>query len=392
VQAIITLLIHGDLGSWNDNFKKGSEEKRHNYRWRKKMEINTCSECGVPEYIASEHVWLNDGLIAQRRDQRHVVVFMESDNLDPLFYGIEQIIGAPIDHIILAARRRAGRAYMDRMIPVEVKELLRKKEIELGPVIESIVFIGQVLGYGRFELVDYRYELDNEDYAIVRIEKPYSVIFGLGDPLAALEALTGYEGNFEFEEVSKDVYEIRAFRSSHSSAFKDRLIMKTYQHGEGDIALDGCPTCGAPLELSSYGWNVDTGIILGKDTGRRMAVFAPTVLDAILDELERELGEAIPEAAVEAQRRLTKTGIYNPEMMRDEGELRAQLALRGLGNLKQIELGKKGLRLRLANAAMHLLIVGLFQGMYEMIFELESKVRWEYSDEGDLEVEVTPRS
>jgi hypothetical protein len=354
------------------------------------MEINTCSECGVPEYIASEHVWLNNGLIAQRRDQRHIVVFIESDNLDPFFKGIEQIVGTPIDHIILTARRRAGRAYMDRMIPEEVKELLRKRELELGPVIESIVFIGQVLGYGQFELVDYRYEFDDNDYAVVRIEKPYSIIFGLGDPLAALEALTGYEGNFEFEEVSKDVYEIRAFRSNHPSVFKDRLRMKTFQHGEGDIAFASCATCGAPAGLSSYGWNVDNGIIVGKDTGRRMAFFAPTVLDAVLDELERELGEAIPEAAVEAQRRFTKTGIYNPEMMRDEGELRAQLALRGLGNLKQIELGKSGLRLRLENAAMHLMMVGLIQGLYEMAFGVESKVEWEFSDEGDLEVEVTP--
>jgi hypothetical protein len=355
------------------------------------MELNVCPECGVPAYIASEHVWLNDGLIAQRRDPRHVVVFAESDFLDPLFYGIEQIIGASIDHIILTARRRAGRAYMDRMIPAEVKEFLRKKELDFGPVIESIVFIGQVLGYGRFELVDYRYKFDDEDYAIVRIEKPYSVIFGLGDPLAALEAITGYEGDFEFKEVAKDAYEIKAFRSSHIAAFKGRLKMKTYEHGEGDIALDSCTTCGAPMGLSSYEWDLDSGIILGKDTGRRMAVFAPTVLDAILDELEKELGEAIPEAAIESQRRFTKTGIYVPERLRGKEDLRDQLALRGLGDLKQLDIGKKGLHIRLENTVMHLMMVGLIQGLYEMVFGVESRIEWELSDDDDLEVEVTPR-
>jgi hypothetical protein len=34
-------------------------------------------------------------------------VFMESDFLDPLFRGIEEIIGAPIAPIILTAPRRA---------------------------------------------------------------------------------------------------------------------------------------------------------------------------------------------------------------------------------------------------------------------------------------------
>jgi hypothetical protein len=279
---------------------------------------------------------------------------------------------------------------MDRMIPEEVKELLREKQIDFGPLIESVIFIGQVLGYGRFELLDYRYELDDQDYAVVRIEKPYSVIFSLCDPLAALESFTGYEGDFEFKEVSKDVYEIRVFRSRHSAALKGRLKMKTFEHGEGDIVLDACPTCGAPRGLSSYRWEVGSGIILGRDTGRRMAVFAPTVLDAILDELENELGEAIPEAAVEAQRRLAKKGICPPDELGDEGGLRDRIALRGLGNLKHFEMGERGLSLRLENAVMHLVMVGMIQGLYEAAFEVESKVAWEFSDGEVLEIEVTP--
>jgi len=355
-------------------------------------DVQVCPECGVPEYITSEHVWLNDGLIAQRRDQRHIVVFTESDNLDPLFRGIEEIIGASIDRIVLTARRRAGRAYMNRMIPAEVKELLQKKQLGLGPLIETIVFVGQVLGYGRFELVDYRYELDDDDYAIVRIEKPYSLVFGLGDPVAALEAITGYEGDFEFEETSKDVYDVKFFKSSHPSMFKDRLKMKTYSHVEGDIELERCTNCEAPEGLSHYHWDTNTGIVLSKDTGRRMAVFAPTVLDAIFEELEKELGEAIPEAVVEAERRFVKTGIFSPDEMRGEGGLRKQLALRGLGNLRRFDMRKKGLSLRLDNAVMHLILVGFFQGIYEKAFGVDSNVEWEVSDDTGLEVEVTPRS
>jgi hypothetical protein len=106
------------------------------------MEISTCAECGIPSYITSEHVWLSNGLIAQRRDQRHVVSFLESDNLDLLFQGIEQIIGISIEHIILDTRRRASRAYMASMIPAEVRELLQRKELDPGPVIEIIISIG----------------------------------------------------------------------------------------------------------------------------------------------------------------------------------------------------------------------------------------------------------
>jgi hypothetical protein len=356
------------------------------------MEINTCPACKVPEYITIEHVWINSGLIAQKRDRRHVVAFIESDNLDSLFRGIEQIIGISIDKIVMTARRRASRAYMDRIIPKEVKELLRKGELDLGFVINSIVIIGQVLGYGHFELVDYRYEQDEDDYAVIRVEKPYSVVFGLCDPIAALEAVTGYEVSFDFEEISKDTYEISAFRSSHPTAFKDRLIMKSYRYREGDIVLDACATCGAPSLLSSYEWDLDKGIILSADKRRRMAFFAPNVLDVVLDELEKELGEIIPNAVIEAQRRFTKTGIYNVDDVRDADSLRTQLALRGLGNLRQFDMDEKGASLRLDNAAIHLIMVGLIQGIYEMVFGVESRVEWELTGEGNLEISVIPGS
>jgi hypothetical protein len=356
------------------------------------MEISTCPECGVPSYVTSEHVWLSDGLIALRRDQGHGVTFIESDNLDPLFKGIEHIIGVPVDHIIQTARSNANRAYIARMIPADVRELLRSKELEPGIIVEPITSIGRLYGYGRFEWVNYRWEFDDDDYAIVRVENPYSVSFGLVDPVGVLEAITGYEASYEFEQVSKDVYEVRVFRSGHSPVLEERLIMRTYNHSEGDIALDSCANCGAPVELSSYRWDLDHGIIRGREIGRRMAFIVPAVLDVVLDELEKELGEAIPQAVVESQRRFTRSGIYTLGDMRDEDTLRTQLALRGLGALKSFDIGKKGLHLRLDNAVMHLIMVGLIQGLYELAFGMESKVEWDFSDEGNLEVEVTPRS
>jgi hypothetical protein len=39
---------------------------------------------------------------------------------------------------------------------------------------------------------------------------------------------------------------------------------------------------------------------------------------------------------------------------------------------------------------MHLLVVGLVQGIFEMAFDVNSYVEWELSEEGDLTVEVTP--
>jgi hypothetical protein len=352
--------------------------------------VNTCPECGVPEYITSEHLWQESGFIVQKRDQRHILTFIENDNLNALFRGVEDIVGTSIERIILATRRRAGRAYMDRIIPKQVRELVQKKELELRPLVAAFFAIGHVLGYGRFELVDYRYEQDDDDYFVIRVEKPYSILLGSVDPAAAIEVLIGGELGFTYEEVSHDVYDIRVFRENHpEEEYKGRLMMKPYQPGGGDIALRSCPACGGPHALSYYRWDLEDGLINNKYHGRRMVFFAPTVLDAVFGELERELGESIPAVVIEAQRRFA-LDFYTPDDVVSEAGFRTALALRGMGNLRRLNIERSGLDMRLDNAVMHLLVVGLFQGFYEIAYGVGSTVEWQISDAGDLQVEVSP--
>jgi len=351
--------------------------------------VNTCPECGVPEYITTEHLWQESGFIVQKRDQRHILTFIENDNLNALFRGVEDIIGTSIGRIVLATRRRTGRAYMDRIIPEQVKEMVQRKELELPPLVTAFFSIGSVLGYGHFELVDYRYEQDDDDYFVIRVEKPYSMLMGSVDPAAAVEALIGAEMGFTYEEISPDVYDIRVFKEEHEEEYKGRLMMKRYQSSGGDIALRSCSTCEGPHALSYYRWDLERGLINNKFHGRRMVFFAPSVLDAVFGELERELGEGIPPAVIEAQRRFA-LDFYTPEDVVDEARFRTALALRGMGNLRRLSIDRGGLDMRLENAVMHLLVVGLFQGFYELAHGVGSTVEWSLSDSGELEMRVSP--
>jgi hypothetical protein len=121
-----------------------------------------------------------------------------------------------------------------------------------------------------------------------------------------------------------------------------------------------------------------------------MGIIHPSVLDPIFEELEQELGEAIPEVVIEAQKVFTKTGFYSPEEIRNEEDFRTQLALRGMGNLRDLKMNAEGLRMRLENVCMHLMVIGLVQGLFELAFDTRSGVEWELSEQGDLEVEITP--
>ena len=60
-----------------------------------------------------------------------------------------------------------------------------------------------------------------------------------------------------------------------------------------------------------------------------------------------------------------------------ESEFRQDLALRGLGNLKEFKLRKQGLEMTINNTVLPAIIVGLVQGSYEKSLDIASHVEWQ---------------
>jgi hypothetical protein len=354
-------------------------------------EIERCPECSVPMQTVTNHIWLAGGIIVQSNDRNHRMVIMESDNLDPLYRGIEEIIGVPIERIIIETKRRATQEYISRLIPTEVKEAILSKELSVEPMIEALNVTSRVMGYGKTSLVAYRFEQDDEDFVTERIEEPYSVPLWCGDFTGSTEAVTQMDSSVTYEKVSENMIEVTTRPSEHPSELKERLQLKEYAFSEGGIELERCPTCGGPAALSVFEWRPERGVIMSKDTGRRVVMLGPAYQDAIFSELERELGETIPKVIVEAQRRFVKTGFYKIAEMQDEESFRKQLALRGLGDLREITLSAGGLKVVIKNATLHLMMAGLLQGYFETATRSESEVGWEMRDDGTLELDITAK-
>ncbi len=356
-------------------------------------EIPCCPECGVPTQIIEGHSWLNSGVIVLNIDPMLRMAFVECENFDPLFEGVEELIGVPIEQFLIDSERKGTRDYFSPMLPQDVKEMLKKNELSLDPLIEATLITNRINGLGRHELVGYRHEVDNHehDYITTRCYEPYSLPLACGDLAGASESAIEIEhGTVTHKELAPGVYEITAAPSEIPKGLVGRLERKQYHHREGDIELERCSTCGGPAALGNYKWNLERGIIRSAVNGRRVGIFHPSVLDPLFDELEEELGEAIPRVVIEAQKRFVKTGFYSVDEIKEEKEFREQLALRGIGNLRKLKRSKKGLSMRLDNACLHLMVAGMIQGIFEMDTGQDSRVEWELSVEGDLEVEVTP--
>jgi uncharacterized C2H2 Zn-finger protein len=354
------------------------------------MSVDRCPECKVPIPFSQGQTWLNNGDIVQPINHEIRLSFIECENLDPLFKNIGDIIGMSIESMIVNITARGTERYMSKLVPDEIKKMVEEKQMDPGAFTDPVMTYCHVVGYGKYESVDSRYERDSGDYSIFRIQEPFSVPEAAGALVGAISAVVGGEHAVTYEEVSPGLYEFTTRWTEYPEVLVERLQAIPYRHRDGDIELERCATCGAPAKLSAFRWHVDRGLIVSKHTGRRMAILGPELLDTVFRALEAELGEAIPAAVVEAQRRFVKTGFYSIDEVSDEGDFRTQLALRGMGNLREINMGKGGLNMRITNAAGHLLAVGMVQGLFEMAFDMPSNVQWELSDEGDLDVEVRP--
>ncbi len=345
-----------------------------------------CPVCGVPRRLTAEHEWSSGGTIVQRKNPEHRMVFIETENVNRTFSGVEEIIETSIERIIVEAKRRATFDFIDHTLPGIVKGIIRV--IGLRPVIRNISSLGRVMGYGDISLVSVRRVHGKGDHVTLRIVEPYSLPLFCGDLAGAFNAVNRRQVAVHYRPIDGNDYEVTGHVSMHPLELQDRLKIRHYEHKPGDIALEPCPDCGGPLALADFAWDLDRGVVVHRERGRRMAMLGPAALDAIIDDLEDELGETIPHVIVEAQKRFIKTGFYGLDEITPSELLRKQLAIRGMGNLRNMEWVEDNLRVCLENACLHPVIAGLILGFFEFASGREGSVSWNGKPDGDLEVEV----
>ena len=160
----------------------------------------------------------------------------------------------------------------------------------------------------------------------------------------------------------------------------------------GDILYEFCPLCGVPLEVARRIYDLNKGTYTDPDTGLRMALFGPKALDSILEDLETELGEAVPRAVIEAQRRYIRSTRSLEQWIRDASTLRSMMSLRGLGYLKEFGGDRTHLTLKIENSCLHLMMLGTIQALVELAYRAESSTcEWDLLKDGDLIVTVMLR-
>jgi len=345
-----------------------------------------CRTCGVPKRLTKEIRWLDNGTIVEAKKPSHRMIFIENDNILQIFNHVEELVGLSLEKLVIESQRKATCDYVSSSIPRIAIKIIRLTSYM--PVVRNLAMLARTLGLGDVSILDVHIKGGEGDYVKLGIRNAFFLPAFCGMVSGGMEVVTGHECSVSYEEKPPGEHEITAFVSTHPRELAERLSWHQYSNKKGDAALEKCPDCGGPKLLGTYSFDLDAGTITRKASGRRMIVDGPAEFEAILDELEKELGEDIPDVLIEAQRRFVQSGFYDASEVQEIGSFRDHLALRGLGNLKEISFDDGRLRMRLENPCLHLLLVGLAQGLFELVFSREGQVEWELAGDGDLSVEV----
>ncbi len=347
-----------------------------------------CGECGTPLYIGKVHVWKDNGVIAHAVKPYDHVIFLESENIDRIFQIIDEMLGFSVQNIVKECTRRGNRMFMETNIPKPVRRAFSRLPRFSSQIIG---LTGRMLGYGCTDYVGYRLKGDDADCLVQVVHHPYSLTSIMADALGVTESFTGNDGEAESLPLGEDSYLIVIRLGCHPSGLEERLHLYQPVLKDTGFRFKRCSRCGLPQELSNnYSWDLKKGFILNRRTSRRMVLTGFNNYEAVFQELEKEIGEEIPQMIIDAQRRFVRESQWEENWLESEEVLRRNLMLRGLGFPSFLQWNNGTASLSILNCLIPKQVVGILQGFHELKTGKEkSDCSWDLSEEGDLNITLS---
>jgi hypothetical protein len=245
--------------------------------------------------VAAKHTWKDNGVI-ETRPVALRGVWMERDLLQGVIDGIQESLGLPIDHLVIDAKRRDARLYVDNMLHGLAGKVIRHRLIRKAAY---SYMIGQAasIGLARAKVLEYR----AGEYLLGRAENVYQESVFAGDVCGCFESV---------ERVRA-----KAFRNSVGDTFilkieawpdgpeEERLELERSPEADARVSFQRCGRCGLPREAADWRWEYDKGLVFDGSTGRRIVFIDTGGINAVFRELASELGEEIPRIIADKTRR-----------------------------------------------------------------------------------------
>ena len=355
------------------------------------MVTRYCHRCKVPHILVAEHAWGSNGTIILSRDSTHRMVILDNVALTNILDSVSSHIGVPLDSIIVEAKRKSGKHFMDAVLS-GVKGIIARNLIS-ARVYQQMSKQVSMLGLGHAEVVSYKRHRFLEGIAA----DAYSAPALAGDICGAFESVERCRAVTRFELGENGHIRIQISRTDRQhSEYEDRFAYQTPPALPGDNIFELCPVCNAPLELGrQYAFDMDRGLIHEVKTGHRAVLTGVMTLNNLFGELEKELGEEIPRLIMTIEKERVKEVITGKEKTLDFSEAGYQrfmktLRLRGMGNERNVTMTGGNVEARVDNPYYEPLVAGFLAGFYEVATGVPAVVEWTPAIRGYTDVSIGP--
>lgn len=341
--------------------------------------------------LVAEHDWGSNGTIFLSRDPTHRMVIIDNVALTNILYSISERIGMPLDNIIIEAKRKSGKHFMDAVLS-GIKGVIARNLIS-ARVYQQMSKQVSMLGLGNAEVISYKRHRFLEGLATDAYDAPALS----GDICGAFESVERCKADARFEHLENGSIRIQVNRvDRRRPEYQDRFSYRPPPALPGCHIFELCPACKAPLELGrQYTFDMDRGLVGEVKTGHRAVLTGVMTLNNLFGELEKELGEEIPRLIMTIERERVKEVIAGKEKDLDFTEAgyhryMKTLQLRGMGNGRNVTIDDGRVVARVDNPYYEPLIAGFLAGFYEVASGAPAAVQWTPANRGYTDVSLGP--
>ena len=301
--------------------------------------MRSCRLCGFPRPVSRNLDWRSDGTIigSSGGGPRARACFIEPAELEDVFDDLSRTMGMRLDPFLVNAQKGVGKAILENLPVRYARSLPMNSFFRPEPVVRLLAGLvaGEMaaLGGGKFSIESY----SPAERAVIRVRNPVLIPRQVGNAIGVYEALEGLGStDVEYDVEGDDlVIVLRPGEDMPGDEAEARLYLEEAKPGTGWLEYERCTECGVPLGAAElFTWDVSRGIIKNADTGRREVVIAEQSFEAVMRELERELGEDITRHLYEHQKAQSRRRLEVAGAEEDEDfweDYIEELALRGLG-------------------------------------------------------------
>ena len=299
--------------------------------------MRECRHCGFPGKFARYFDWRADGTIVStdRTRTRSQITFLEDGELESLFGDLSDTIGIPVEPFLVQAQKEVGKAIFAALSIRHMKRVPHMRFFRPQWVARLLVRLMATdmagLGDGRISVDSYR----AGESLVLRFQNPCLIPLLVGSAAGIYESVEDMPGSRVDYGIEEGDLVVRLKHGEKKAEAEGRLYLEDIGSGDGLLSYDRCPVCDTPMPASrALEWDISRGIINNRLTGRREVVVATQSVNAILRELESELGEEVPRLLYDHQKKYTRQRLSGNKASDRESffnDVLRDMAFRGLG-------------------------------------------------------------